>query len=140
MEVAGHFGRDRLVGLVPKDDAADFAFLFDPPAAMVDESRVVVADDPDPVEPRVSERASSRAEAGSRRSRSGRGNCRRGNRAADAVRSTLVERLQRCQRIIGRQESGRAGEPAGLLEMQVGDQQRRFRRPVQAPSGLAKKS
>ena len=31
---------------------ADVAFLFDPPAAMVDEAGVMVADDPDPVEPR----------------------------------------------------------------------------------------
>ena len=35
-----------------KDDAGYLAFLLDPAAAMVGEARVVVADDPDPVEAR----------------------------------------------------------------------------------------
>ena len=68
---------------VAKDDPADFHLLDEPAAAMVGEAGVVVADDPGPVEPRRSARSASRAprRAGGR-SRSGRGSCRRGNRAA----------------------------------------------------------
>ena len=82
--MAGDF-RPRLVadGFVAKDDAADLDLLLDASAAMVGEARIVVADDPRPVEPggELGQQL-ARARPAAARSRSGRGSCRRGNRAA----------------------------------------------------------
>ena len=53
MEMAGDF-RPRVVadGFMAQDDSAELDLVLDPAAAMVGEARVVVADDPCPVEPR----------------------------------------------------------------------------------------
>src|SRR5258708_6122346 len=64
MEVAGDFG-PRLVAqrLVAKNEAAKLDLLGDAPSAMVGEARIVVADDPRPLEARR-ERRQQRARAG----------------------------------------------------------------------------
>src|SRR4051794_3340360 len=53
MEMARHF-RPRFAahGFVAQDDSAELDLVGDPAAAMVGEARIVVADDPRPVEPR----------------------------------------------------------------------------------------
>ena len=114
-------------------DAVDGELLLDPPAAMIDEAGVMIAGDPHPVD--------LRGEAG-----------QQGSRivgeavAAEAVVEAVAEAIesgraaavdvarqhgQRGERIIGRQELAEAGEPAGLFEMEVGDEQRGLARPEQ---------
>ena len=52
MIMARHFGtRVAALRLVPQDNSGEFYLILDPAAAMVGEARVVVADDPRPVEP-----------------------------------------------------------------------------------------
>ena len=51
--MARHFGGGVVAdGFVAEHDPADMDFLGEPPAAMVDEAGVVIADDPHPVDPR----------------------------------------------------------------------------------------
>ena len=104
---------------------------------MVDEARVVIADDPHPVDPR-----------GHR----GQQVARRGGQAvaAEAVMERVAEAieardaaavdvaLKRGQRgvaVIRGQELAEAREPAGFFEVQVGDQQRALGGPVKRAIG-----
>ena len=112
------------------------------PAAMIGEARVVVADDPHPVEPR-----------GHRREQFARG----GGQAvaAEAVVEAVAEAIeparaavldialqrgQRRLRIVRRQELAEAREPARFFEVQVGDQQRVLGRPVERAVGAGERS
>ena len=53
MKVAGDFGTGLITfGLVTEHDAGNDRFVLQTSAAMVRKSRIVVADDPHPVEPR----------------------------------------------------------------------------------------
>ena len=127
MEVARDF-RARVVAdrFVAEDHAADFGLLGKRPSAMIGKARVVVADDPHPVEPR-----------GHRREQF----ARRGGQpvAAEAVVEAVAEaieparaalldialqRSQRRLRIVRRQELAKPREPARFFEVQVGDQKR----------------
>jgi hypothetical protein len=104
---------------------------------MIDEAGVVVAGDPHPVEPR--------GEAGQQ----GAGVVRKAV-AAEAVMEAVPEavesgraaaldvageRGQGRMRIIGREQLAEPREPARLFEVQVGDQQRALRRPVERTFG-----
>src|SRR5947209_9201624 len=119
MEMAGDF-RTPLVadGFVAEDDPAELDLVRDAAAAMVGEVRVMVADDPGPVEP-CRQRAQQFA-----------GVCGQPI-AAEAVVETVAEAIepiragaldlgrergQRRMRIIGRKELTQAREPARLLE------------------------
>ncbi len=120
------------VGLMAQDQPVQLQFLRDPPAAMIDEPGVMIAGDPQPVEPRgqpdeqfasivgqtvaaeaVVERVAETIERG---------------RAA--CLDLPFERLQRGERIVGREHLPRPREPAGLFEVQVGHQHGVPRRPV----------
>ena len=135
MEMAGDF-RPRLVanGFVAEDDSAELDLVRDAAAAMVGEARIVVADDPGPVE--------LRGEFGQQFARA-----RRQPIAAEAVVEAVAEAIearragaldlggergQRRMRIVGRQELPEPREPARLFKVQVGDQQRLLGGPVTA--------
>src|SRR5438309_164317 len=142
MEVAGNF-RPRLLadGFVAKDDAADLDLLLDAAAAMVGEAGIVIADDPCPVE--------IRRKGAQQIARSGRQPF-----AAEAVMKTVAETVQPLcpgplnlgrkggesrMRIVRREKLPEPREPARLLEMQIGDQQRLLGRPEEcAVSAWAK--
>ena len=138
MEMAGDF-RARVValGFVAEDDSADLDLVRDPAAAMVGESRVVVADDPGPVEPRREAPSAVRG----RRPAGGRSRTvvEAVAKAIEASRAAALdlggERRQRRVRIIRRQELAEPSEPARLFEVQVGDEQRLARRPEQRAGG-----
>ena len=138
----GNF-RPRLVahGFVAKDDAADFDLVRDPSAAMVGEARVVVADDPGPVEPRVSSSAiRARSPAGGR-SRTVVKAVAEAEEASGAGSLHLAgKRGQRRMRIIGRKELPEPREPARLFEVQVGDEQRLLGGPEQRAGGGSRRT
>ena len=113
-------------GFVAKHDSGDFDLVGKMPAAMVGKARVVVADDPGPVE--------AGGELGQKRPRVGRQPI-----AAEAVMEAVAEAIegvrpgpldhgrergQRRVQIIGRKELPEAREPARFLEVQIGDQKR----------------
>ena len=138
--MAGNF-RARIVahGFVAKDDAGDLHFVGEAAAAMVGEAR-----DRGCRRSRSSRARRSVLEKLARllraadRSRSGRGSCRQGSRAASAPRPLHLrgQRGQRRVRIIGRKELPEAREPARLFEVQVGDQQRLLLRPEERAFGV----
>jgi hypothetical protein len=124
-------------GFVAKDDAGDLDFAGQPAAARVGEARVMVADNPGPVE--------AAGEIGEQRA-----SVRWQPVTADAVVEAVAEaeepsraglfddrgeRAQRRLRIIGREELPEPRVPARLFEVQIGDQQRIFRAPEERAVG-----
>jgi len=134
--------RPRLVALcfVAEDDPAEFDLLGDAPAAMVGETRIVVADDPCPVETRGERRqqlARARVEA-----ITAEAIVEAVTEAIEAGRARPLdltsERGQRRVRIIGRKELAGQREPAGFFKVQIGDEHGLARGPIERTSGAGR--
>ena len=142
MEMPGHL-RASLAddGLVSKDDPVDFTLLLDPAPTMVKETVVMVPDDPDPIQsickafeefPRfrckpVASEAVVKTVTKAEKTRDG------------GALHLSGQRGQRFQRIIWRKHLPQPREPTGLLQMQVGNQQRIRRWPVKRTFGTCEK-
>ena len=132
--MAGDFGARVIADdLVAEYDAGDLDFFLKLAAAMVGEARVVVADDPGPVEPAGELGQQCASLVGQAL-------------AAECVVEAVAEaeqppgagaldlggkRAQRRVRIVGRKELSEPREPARFLEVQIGNQQRFLARPEQ---------
>ena len=124
-----------------EDETGDLDLFPQLPTAMVGEARIVIAEDPRPVEA------------------PGEGEEHCPGRFGQAVAAELVVEAvaeaveplgpravhyfgqcgKRCLAVIGRQELAEPGVPAGLFEVQVGDQQGAPLRPPQRTLGVGKK-
>jgi len=138
MVVARHL-RSRVVahGFMAQNDTRDLDLYLQPAAAMIRKARIVIADDPRPIEP-VSEIRQQIARL------------RRQSVAAESVVKAVAETVEPCSagafdlgsqrgqrglRIIRRKELTETGVPARLFEVQVRDQQRILRGPEQRAVG-----
>ena len=119
--------------LVTKDDPGDLDLFLELAAAMVGEAGVVVADDPGPVEPagELGQQCAGLI-----------GQALAAESVVEAVAEAeqppgagaldfAGERAQRRMRIIGREELTEPREPARLLKVQIGNEQRFLARPEQ---------
>ncbi len=138
MPVAGYL-RPRIIahGFVPEDDTGQFDLLRQSAAAMIGEPRVVVAEDPCPFES-----AGEIAQQGPcllRQPLAAESVVEAVAETIEPARSRrpdeLVERRQGRDRIIGGKELAQPREPARLLEVQIGDEQRFPGRPVERAFG-----
>ena len=134
MEVTRHLGaRIGYLGFVAQYDSADLAFYFDPSSTMIGEACIVIADDPDPIDPR--------SQAGQEVTRIGRQPV-----AAERVVKTVAKTIEACraspldfplqrlkgrERVIWGEHLAETSKPASLFEVQISHKQSSMRRPVQ---------
>ena len=138
MVVAGYLRR-RIARhrLVPQHDAGDERLRHHPPAERRGGAVVMVAGNPYPVEP-----AGERHQRGAhvrRQPPRPAGIMERIAEAPQPVRARRLDRVdeagERIMAVVRRQELAVRAVPARLFEVQIGDEQRRLRHPVQRPAG-----
>lgn len=143
MKMPGDF-RPRLLAdcLVAKDDAGNLRLLFDPSTAIVGKTWIMIADDPGPIE--LQGESAQQLASAIRQAFAAKAIVEAVAKAIEPLCSCTFDlRCKRAQgrmRIIRRKELAEAGEPARLLKMQIGDEQRPLRGPMERTISRYEKS